>query len=93
MIGLFQHIRSMFGAGLVDTAQQVHGIVLSFLALAWFGPIVAALFRKLPRSEPEIEWVRLWRCPSCSTFNRRAMTNCTHCEFPFPSGRMARWVP
>lgn len=86
-------LHSIFGAQLKFWAPQIHAIVLSVLALAWGWPVLAAIYRRLPRSKPEVEWVQLWRCPDCGNFNRRATLTCTHCEYHLKIGGLQRWIP
>src|SRR3989344_2227891 len=90
---LMSDLQHLFGAQAAPWATQLHAGVLSLLAAAWGLPVVLALFRRLPKSEPEIEWVWLWRCPRCQSFNRRSFVTCTHCEYHRVIGGLARWIP
>jgi hypothetical protein len=72
---------------------QIHAGVLCMLSVAWFWPILEAMFRRLPKSDPDVEWVRLWKCPSCGNYNRRATSVCTHCEYRLQAGFLARHLP
>src|SRR5580765_5686129 len=103
---LLQTLRSM-GPALSTWAVHLHTIAVSLLVLAWFSPLVEAIVAHFFRTEAEreadkkaseIEWVRLWMCPECSTYNRRSFTNCTHCEYALKTddagtlwGRIQEW--
>jgi hypothetical protein len=89
----FYWIRALFGSQLESAAMQLHGIALTLLALAWLSPWVRAMFHRLPASSPDVEWVQLWRCPECSTYNRRATPSCTHCGYHLSTGGWTRRVP
>jgi hypothetical protein len=89
---LLHHIRSEFGASLASMALQFHGGALSLLLAVWSWPLVELLFRQLPQRVPDVEWIQLWCCPRCSTYNRRSFIQCTHCEYSLKVGRADRWV-
>jgi hypothetical protein len=84
---------SLFGAQFPTFASQFHGIVASFLVLVWFWPLIAKGARRLFNFKPDIEWIRLWRCPDCSNFNRSATSSCMHCQYHLQQGVLARHVP
>lgn len=90
---LFHTLHLLFDPRLGFWSSQIHAVVISLLVLAWCFPFLGAMFRGLKKSEPEIEWVQLWRCPECSTYNRRTFTVCTHCEYHMKVGGLVRWVP
>jgi hypothetical protein len=89
---MFHLIHAFFGPHLGSWASQLHAVSVSMLALAWFAPLLTAMFRHLPKSTPDIDWIQLWRCPACSTYNRRTFTICTHCEYHLKGG-WVRWFP
>jgi hypothetical protein len=74
-------------------AGQLHAVAATAVLLAWIAPIVTALFRQAAHAEPEIDWVQLWRCPNCSTFNRRATLNCSHCDYALKTRGLAKYIP
>jgi hypothetical protein len=90
---ILEGLTSVLGDRLVTVASQLHAIALLALVLAWFWPLLAEMLRRLPKSEPEVEWVQLWRCPQCSTFNRRTFIICTHCDYHLELGGLAKWIP
>src|SRR3989344_2930287 len=89
---VLRDIQMVLGPSLDLWAMQVHGIALALLGAAWVLPALAAMFRRLPGKAPDIEWVSLWRCPRCSSFNRRSFTNCTHCDYSLKVGGAGLWL-
>jgi hypothetical protein len=90
---VLEGFNQLLGDRIAGAASQLHVIVLILLLACWLWPILAAVLRRLPKSEPDIEWVQLWRCPRCSTFNRRTFIICTHCEYHLKLGGLAKWIP
>src|SRR5438445_4817892 len=82
----------LFGPHLALWASDVHAIGLSFLGIAWIWPWLAKVFRWRAHA-PEIEWVRLWRCPQCNTFNRGTFAACSHCDYKLREGGWKDWIP
>src|SRR4051812_1316286 len=96
MVPYLSHaIRAGRAASLSAAALRLPTIALSLLVAAWFLPVLAAMFRRLPKKkepESEIEWVRLWRCPLCNNYNRRSFIICTHCDYHMKVGSAKKWV-
>jgi hypothetical protein len=89
---VLHEIRAFFGASLSAAALDFHAVALSLLMAAWTLPVLGSMFRRLFKQESEIEWVSLWRCPQCSTFNRRSFTHCTHCDYSLKVGGAGKWI-
>jgi len=89
----FYLIHLLFDSHLATWAAQIHVIALCLLAFMWFWPLIGMLYSRIPKSTPDVEWVQLWRCPACNTYNRKATMTCTHCEYHLKAGPWARWVP
>lgn len=90
---LLKGLQSLSEPQLTMWANQLHSVTVPLMATVWCWPLIVMLFRKLHNSSPDIEWVSLWRCPRCSTFNRRAMLDCSHCEYHLKIGGFAKWIP
>ena len=83
---------SALAAAHAQELSEVHAAVMSLLIVAWTWPWVARLAHRMPR-KAEIEWVRLWRCPRCSTMNYQTYASCLHCEYHLKLGFWRRRMP
>ena len=71
---------------------NAHAGVASLVAIVWTWPCVSRMKQRMPLKGP-IQWVRLWRCPQCTTLNYQTYANCSHCEYRLQLGFWRRHIP